>query len=83
MLDFHTYQCAQLRHSPSRALAARTTKFSLHDANGAGPVVLIRTELDALPVNEKTGLPYASTVKRKTTPAISERHACLRATMFT
>lgn len=28
--------------------------------NGPGPVVLIRTELDALPMEEKTGLPYAS-----------------------
>ena len=28
--------------------------------NGAGPVVLIRAEMDALPVEEKTGLPYAS-----------------------
>jgi len=28
--------------------------------NGAGPTVLLRTELDALPVEEKTGLPYAS-----------------------
>ncbi|MBN8818537.1 MAG: amidohydrolase [Sphingomonas sp.] len=28
--------------------------------NGAGPTVLIRTELDALPMEEKTGLPYAS-----------------------
>lgn len=28
--------------------------------NGAGPTVLIRTDLDALPVEEKTGLPYAS-----------------------
>jgi hippurate hydrolase len=31
--------------------------------NGPGPTVLVRTELDALPVEEKTGLPYASTVK--------------------
>ena len=30
--------------------------------NGAGPTVLIRTELDALPVEEKTGVPYASVV---------------------
>lgn len=29
--------------------------------NGDGPKVLIRTELDALPMQEKTGLPYAST----------------------
>ena len=28
--------------------------------NGAGPTVMVRTELDALPVEEKTGLPYAS-----------------------
>jgi amidohydrolase len=30
--------------------------------NGAGPTVMLRTELDALPVEEKTGLPYASKV---------------------
>jgi amidohydrolase len=33
--------------------------------NGTGPTVLVRTELDALPVVEQTGLPYASTVKAK------------------
>src|SRR5450631_1712257 len=31
--------------------------------NGAGPTVLVRTELDALPMQEKTGLAYASTAK--------------------
>src|SRR5438876_288018 len=30
--------------------------------NGKGPVVMLRTDLDALPVEEKTGLPYASKV---------------------
>ncbi|GAA3758200.1 amidohydrolase [Plantactinospora mayteni] len=30
--------------------------------NGPGPSVLLRAELDALPVAERTGLPYASTV---------------------
>ncbi len=30
--------------------------------NGAGPTVMLRTELDALPVEEKTGLPFASVV---------------------
>src|SRR5687768_2041476 len=29
--------------------------------NGDGPVVLLRTDLDALPVKEQTGLSYAST----------------------
>lgn len=33
--------------------------------NGVGPTVMLRTELDALPVQEKTGLPYASTVHAK------------------
>lgn len=33
--------------------------------NGPGKTVLLRTELDALPVEEKTGLPYASTVHAK------------------
>ncbi len=28
--------------------------------NGEGPTVMVRTDLDALPVEEKTGLPYAS-----------------------
>ena len=28
--------------------------------NGSGPTVLVRTDLDALPVKEQTGLPYAS-----------------------
>jgi len=30
--------------------------------NGDGPVILVRSDLDALPVKEQTGLPYASTV---------------------
>lgn len=33
--------------------------------NGPGPVVLIRTDMDALPVLEKTGLPFASTATGK------------------
>lgn len=33
--------------------------------NGPGPVLLIRTDLDALPVLEETGLSYASTVRSK------------------
>ncbi len=31
--------------------------------NGAGPTVMVRTDMDALPMEEKTGLPYASKVK--------------------
>ena len=46
--------------------------------NGAGPTVLVRTDLDALPVHEETGLPYASTVTTKNDEGkeVSVMHAC-------
>lgn len=33
--------------------------------NGSGPTVMLRGDMDALPIEEKTNLPYASTVKVK------------------
>ena len=46
--------------------------------NGPGPVVLVRTDMDALPVVEETGLPYAS--KAQTTDkagrSVGVMHAC-------
>jgi len=33
--------------------------------NGSGPTVMLRGDMDALPMEEKTGLPYASKVKVK------------------
>jgi hippurate hydrolase len=46
--------------------------------NGAGPTVMLRTELDALPVEEKTGLPYASQVHTKNDAGqdVPVMHAC-------
>ena len=46
--------------------------------NGAGPTVLLRTELDALPVEEKTGLEFASTVRTKNDDGVEvgAMHAC-------
>src|ERR1700722_7305457 len=46
--------------------------------NGAGPTVMLRTELDALPVEEKTGLPYASKVRTKDDSGrdVPVMHAC-------
>jgi amidohydrolase len=46
--------------------------------NGAGPTVMLRTELDALPVEEKTGLPYASKVHTKDDSGrdVPVMHAC-------
>ena len=46
--------------------------------NGAGPTNMLRTELDALPVEEKTGLPYASKVRTKDDSGqdVPVMHAC-------
>lgn len=46
--------------------------------NGEGPVLLLRTDLDALPVKEQTGLPYASTRKQVNTSGeeVPVMHAC-------
>ncbi|MGH9881690.1 MAG: amidohydrolase [Pyrinomonadaceae bacterium] len=46
--------------------------------NGAGPTVLVRTDLDALPVEEKTELLYASRVKTKNDAGqeVGVMHAC-------
>lgn len=46
--------------------------------NGPGPTVMLRTELDALPVEEKTGLPYASKVRIKDDSGreVGVMHAC-------
>lgn len=46
--------------------------------NGPGPTVMLRTELDALPVEEKTGLAYASKVHAKDDAGhdVSVGHMC-------
>jgi hippurate hydrolase len=46
--------------------------------NGAGPTVMVRTDMDALPVEEQTGLPYASTVTTKNDKGdeVHVMHAC-------
>jgi len=46
--------------------------------NGPGPTVLIRADMDALPIVEETGLPYASkvTVERSDGSQVGAMHAC-------
>ncbi len=46
--------------------------------NGSGPTVLIRCDMDALPVKEETGLPFASTVMTKDDAGndVPVMHAC-------
>lgn len=46
--------------------------------NGKGPTVLLRTDMDALPIAEETGVPYAShvVVKSDSGTSIPVMHAC-------
>ena len=47
--------------------------------NGDGPTVLVRTDMDALPITEQTGLPYASKVTVKDDErgeTVGVMHAC-------
>jgi amidohydrolase len=56
--------------------------------NGPGPTLLYRTDLDALPVAEETGLPYASTTRATNLAGqeVAVMHACghdIHMTVFT
>ncbi len=60
-----------------------TTKVGRHGVvgllkNGPGPTVMIRTDLDALPVTEATGLAYASKIEAKDREGndVGVMHAC-------
>ena len=46
--------------------------------NGPGPTLMIRADMDALPIIEETGVPYASTVKTKNASGqeVGVMHAC-------
>ena len=70
-----------------------TTNFGGHGVvgvfkNGVGPTVMIRTDLDALPIKEQTGLEYASkkTMKGRDGKQTHTMHACghdIHMTVFT
>lgn len=46
--------------------------------NGEGPVVMLRADMDGLPLKEASGLPYASTARQKTPEGVEQpvMHAC-------
>ncbi len=46
--------------------------------NGNGPTILVRTDLDALPITENTGVPYASKVRARDKHGneVGVMHAC-------
>jgi amidohydrolase len=53
--------------------------------NGPGPVLLLRAEMDGLPVEEQTGLPFASRVRATSTAGTESgvMHACAHDTHMT
>jgi amidohydrolase len=85
--DLHAHP--ELSHQETRTASLvaerlRESDYQVHEkvggtgvvgvlANGDGPTVLLRADMDALPVREATGLPYASTATADGEPVM---HAC-------
>ena len=74
---------ARMAEELKRAGFEVTTKIGGHGVvgvlkNGDGPMVLVRTDMDGLPIVEKTGLPYASkvTTRNKDGVEVGVMHAC-------
>lgn len=83
-LSFQEQQTAgRLSHEFAEAGAEVTTGIGGHGVvgllkNGSGPTVMLRTDLDALPVTEQTGLTYASkaTANGSDGTTVGVMHAC-------
>src|SRR5690349_3393368 len=72
--DLHTHPELSMQETRTAGLAAERLRAAGYDVtpgigktgvvgllhNGEGPVVMLRADMDALPVQEATGLPYAS-----------------------
>lgn len=90
--DLHSHPELSMQESRTAGIAADHLRAAGYDVttgvgktgvvgllrNGDGPVVMLRADMDALPVKESTGLPYASDVTAtdsdgKTVPVM---HAC-------
>ena len=90
--DIHSHPELSMQEQRTADIAAKHLRAAGYDVttgvgktgvvgllrNGDGPVVMLRADMDALPVKEATGLPYASTVTAtdpsgKTVPVM---HAC-------
>ncbi len=83
-LSSHETRTAALMASKLRSLGYEVTEniggtgIVAIMKNGPRPIVMLRTELDALPVEEQTGLPYASKVRTKDDSGrdVGVMHAC-------
>jgi len=83
-LSGHEVETAKRLAKEARAAGFEVTEHVGGDGvvavlrNGPGPTLLLRTELDALPVEEQTGLPFASHVRTKNDKGddVPVAHAC-------
>jgi amidohydrolase len=90
--DVHAHPELSMQETRTAGLAAERLRVNGFDVttgvgqtgvigllrNGDGPVVMLRADMDALPVREETGLPYASTVMAtdRTGKTVPVMHAC-------
>jgi amidohydrolase len=87
----HSPELSFMEFNTSEKLAGglRSLGFEVHEGisgntlvglfrNGEGPVIMVRTDMDALPIEEKTGLPYASRVVTADREGnqVAAMHAC-------
>ncbi len=81
--------CQETRTASIASQHLKSLSFEVHErvgghgvvgvlANGSGPTVLLRADMDALPVSEDTGLPYSSTKTMKDVDGkeVPVMHAC-------
>jgi hippurate hydrolase len=90
--DIHAHPELSMQERRTAGLAADVLRRAKYDvtegvgatgvvgvlANGEGPTVMLRADMDALPIREATGLPYASTVTAKDPAGVETpvMHAC-------
>ena len=83
-LSFQEHETASLLAAEARASGFQVSETIGRTGvvavlrNGPGPVVLIRTDMDALPVVEETGLEFASSVRSRQADGevVGVMHAC-------
>jgi amidohydrolase len=90
--DIHAHPELSMQETRTAGLAAERLRAAGYDVttgvgktgvvgllrNGDGPVVMLRADMDALPVREATGLPYASTATAtdRDGATVPVMHAC-------
>ncbi|HWR52400.1 MAG TPA: M20 family metallopeptidase [Bryobacteraceae bacterium] len=90
--DLHAHPELSMQEKRTAALAADRLRAAGYEVttgigntgvvgllrNGEGPIVMLRADMDALPVQEATGLPYASnvTASDSTGKTVPVMHAC-------